>query len=251
MIESPVPTIGVFLSSSDSRRDILERIFPSMLKYWPDCPYKIYVGVNSEYTVWPGITSLIAPPSDWRSECLEQVRQICESHIIVILDDFLFLRPVDQQTVAGFVSIAVTSQAQYFRLLPLGRPLWERLGIGSRVNPINGVEEINATRPFFSSLQIAIWDKTHITSMLRARGSIWDFEHERMPKARHYAISQNPPILYRHLVEKGRWLPYAKAMLAKAGLPTNLGNRPIWSRWRNVKLIFDAIRFYIFGYSIH
>src|SRR5258708_24962 len=123
---SPVGSVAVFVCSSDSRRDILERVFPSILKYWSHCPYKIYVGLNTHCAIWPGITSLVARPSDWRGECLEQVAEIPETHLIVVLDDFLFLDRVDQNRLSTLVSEAMCSEISYMRLLPLGKSLLER-----------------------------------------------------------------------------------------------------------------------------
>jgi hypothetical protein len=40
--------------------------------------------------------------------------------------------------------------------------------------------------------------------MLEHRGSIWEFEHQRMPGVVHYAIVKPAPFVYRHMVEKGR-----------------------------------------------
>jgi hypothetical protein len=252
-IRSPVPTpkVGVFICSSDSRRDILKRVLPSILKYWTDCPYPIYVGINTNEEIAPNVTALAAQPSDWRRECLSQVAQIPETHLIVVLDDFLFQAPVDQNRLSLLVSKAVGSEFPYLRLLPLGKSLLQRLlGLapaGSRV----GVEAIAEKRPFYSCLQIAIWDKEHFVSLLELQGSIWDFEHQRRPGASHYAITDPPPITYRHIVEKGRWLPYAKLLLGQAGLSTDLGMRPIWPKWMNLRLVLDEVRFYVFGYANH
>ena len=52
---------GVFICSSDNRRDVLDRVIPSVFKYWPDCPYPIYVGLNSSPDRLPNVTPVLAP----------------------------------------------------------------------------------------------------------------------------------------------------------------------------------------------
>jgi hypothetical protein len=243
--------VCVFICSSDSRRDILERVVPSLLKFWPDCPYPIYAGLNSNPRLWPAITSLAASTSEWRHECLEQLSQIAETHVIVVLDDFLFQRPVDQSRVSSLVSLVLDSDIAYLRLLPLGKSLAQRL-IGPTRNKLSdGIESIHERRPFYSSLQIAIWEKSHLISMLGKQGSIWDFEHYSRPGVPHFAIKDSPPIIYRHLVEKGRWYPQAKSLLRQAGLPTDLGQRAVWPKLINLRLALDELRFYVLGYAIH
>jgi hypothetical protein len=243
--------VAVFVCSSDSRLDILERVFPSVLRHWTDCPYKIYVGLNSACARWPGVTVLEAPAADWREECLIQLAQVRESHLIVILDDFLFQRPVDQALVSRFASQALTLRIPYLRLLPLGKSVVQRLGFAAPHALADGIVEIAPTRPFYSSLQIGVWEKSHFIKMLNQGGSIWDFEHLGLPDARHYAITGTAPIVYRHLVEKGRWLPNAVDKMLAAGVPPDLGSRASWTRWRWLKLLLDELKYYVFGYAIH
>src|ERR1700730_9750489 len=198
--------VGVLICSSDSRKDVLERTLPSIFKYCPDCPYRIYIGVNSTVGTHRGVTSVLALPSDWRRETLQQVAQIPETHLIVVLDDFLFQEPVNQTRLSMLVSKVVSSGLPYLRLLPLGKSLAQRLIPFPRSRSAVEIQAIKETRPFYSCLQIAIWNKAHFASILRLEGSIWDFEHQRRAGVPHYAIIDSPPFAYRHLVEKGRWL---------------------------------------------
>jgi len=245
------PTIGVFVCSSDSRKDILERVLPSLLKYWPDCPYPIYVGLNAISDISPKVTTLVAQRSEWRTETLEQVAQMTESHLIVVLDDFLFCGPVNQSRLSILISEVVASNLSYLRLLPLRKSIFERSFNFGRVAPAVDIHAINKRRPFYSSLQIAIWNKAHFLSLLRLRGSVWEFEHQKATGTVHYCITARPPISYIHLVEKGRWLPYARSLLRQAGLPTDIGTRPSWRRWAHLRRLVDEVRFHILGYANH
>jgi hypothetical protein len=244
------PRIAVFISCSDSRHDVLERVLPSILKFWPDCPYPIFVGTNSPLDKWPNVTSLLAKPQGWRAECLTQVARIQATHLIVILDDFLFQGPVDQDLLSVLVSKVTESSIAYLRLLPMGKSLRQRV-TGTRNHTAEQVQRIEPGRPFYSCLQIAIWKKQHFESMLKLQGSIWDFEHQRIPKVDHYSINGPSPFAYRHIVEKGRWLPDAKSLLRGAGLPSDLGTRPRWPKWAYLRLLFDHVRFLLLGYANH
>jgi hypothetical protein len=251
LTSAPASNVAVLICSSDGRRDILQRVLPSLFKYWPDCPYPIYAGLNTDYELGPNITTLLAPPSEWRKECFEQIAQIPETHLIVVLDDFLFQKPVDQSSLSRFVFEAINSKLPYLRLLPLGKSMLERLFNSNGIRSVVDIRAIKEGRPFYSGLQIAIWNKAHLLSMLKSRGSIWDFEHKRKPGAAHYVITGRPPIVYSHLVEKGRWLPHARSLLREAGLPTDLGTRPIWPKWMNLRLMLDKVRFHVIGYANH
>lgn len=242
--------VGVYICSSDNRLDILDRVLPSVLKFWPDCPYPIYVGLNTRNKKWERVTPLVAEPSEWRTEVLEQIGQIPETHLIVILDDFLFQDRVDQLRLSQLVRCAIDHELQYLRLLPLRQSLSQRL-IRSRTRSTDDIQSIPPRRPFFSGLQIALWEKKHFASLLRLRGSIWDFEHRQLQGIPHHVIAADPPIKYRHLVEKGRWLPYAESLLKMANLSTDLGSRRRWPGWMNLRLLLDEARFFILGYANH
>src|ERR1700722_17350668 len=165
--------VAVLICCSDNRMDILERVLPSVYKFWPDCPYPIYVGLNKRYDIGPRITTLVAQPSEWRRECLDQIAQIPQTHLIVLLDDFLFLRPVDQGALAGLLTLVIESNIPYLRLVPIRKSLLRELfGLG-KTGPDFGVRPIPEGRPFYSGLQASVWNKEHFMSLLELEGSIW------------------------------------------------------------------------------
>jgi hypothetical protein len=231
--------------------DVLLRVLPSISKFWPDCPYPIFVGLNSNHFVAQNVTTLVARPTEWRHECLEHIGQISATHLIVLLDDFLFQKPVEQDRLAGVLDHALKSNIPYLRLVPLGKSVLARLFNSAAGRSDLGIHPITEARPFYSGLQISLWDKAHFRSLLEKRGSIWDFEHHRMSGVTHYAINGRAPISYSHLVHKGRWLPYARTLLRRAGLSTDLGARPVWPKWMNALLAFDKARLLVFGYAIN
>jgi len=210
----------------------------------------MYVGLNSALESDCSITSVIAEPSGWRSEVLHQIAQVPETHLIVLLDDYLIQGNVDQSRLDELVVKAVESDLPYLRLLPLCKSLKQRL-VSSSGGAKDDIQMIHEKRPFYSGLQIAIWKKEHFASLLQLRGSIWEFEHQQLPGVPHYVVADRPPVIYRHLVEKGQWLPYAQPLLKLAGLSTDLGARPTWPGWMNLRLMLDEARFFVLGYANH
>lgn len=243
--------MAVLVCSSDNRKDILDRVLPSLFKFWPDCPYPIYVGLNTSGKLADNVRTLLGQPSEWRKECSEQVAQICESHVIIVLDDYLFQQPVDQRRIAALVEAAFNSNISYLRLTPLGGSLLRNLLSLIRTGDEGHIQRVSEDRPYYSGMQIALWKRTHFMSLLQMPGSIWDFEHQKSVGVTHYVVRGSPAIHYSHLVDKGRWLPYAKSLLKRAGLPADLGTRPIWSKWINLRLAFDKVRLLVFDQAIN
>jgi len=244
-----LPAVAVFVCSSDNRLDILDRTLPSVQKFWPECRYPIYVGLNSFHRTLPVGTPLIAAPSEWRREFGQQLRQIDPDFVIVLLDDFLIQAPVNDARLAHLCEMAVRMNLDYLRLVPLGRSLLARATGRQPVEAGPGIQRVRECHPFYSALQIAIWRKRHLLTMLEQPLSIWEFERQCIRDASHCAIKDNPPIAYRHLVEKGRWLPYAGSLLRRAGFAPELGDRPAWPATRYGQLFLDQLRWVVLGYA--
>jgi hypothetical protein len=241
--------VAVFICSSDNRRDVLDHVLPSVAKFWPDCPYPIYVGLNSMNRPLAIGTPLLAPASEWHREFSSQLEHIPEERLIVLLDDYLLGMPVDQTRLSRLVEQAFAASIDYLRLVPLGRSLAARISGWHAPEVSPGIERIRHDRPFYSGLQIAIWSKSHLQSMLQRPMTVWEFEHLCTPNSVHCAVKSHPPILYRHLVEQGRWLPHARMLLRRAGLHSELGSRPVWSDSRYAKLILDRVQWTLWGYA--
>lgn len=240
---------AVFICSSDSRRDVLSRVLPSVLRFWTDRTYPLYVGMSSPLSLPGDVKPIYAPASDWRGEFTRQLAQIPQDYIVLLLDDFLVHAPVDQVRMSQLVSTAIDGDFQYLRLVPLGRSLASRITGRRPAQLLPGIEEIPSHHPFFCGLQAAIWHKRYLLSLLEAEQSIWEFERRSISGSRHYAINTSAPIRYRHLVERGRWLPYARSLLQRAGLPDDLGDRMIWPRSRYGRLLLDQLSWVIVGHS--
>ena len=110
-VQAACSRVAVFICSSDNRRDVLDRVLPSIAKFWPDRPYPLYVGLNSLNRPLPIGTPLLAPPSQWHHECSLQLAQIAADYVIVVLDDYLIRTPVDQARLAELVEDAVTVES--------------------------------------------------------------------------------------------------------------------------------------------
>jgi hypothetical protein len=247
LLTIPDSNVAVVIWSSDSRKDVLKRVLPSLFEYWPDCPYPIYVGLNSEYWIAPNVTTLVAPPSEWRTECSLQLAQIPENYLIMMLDDFLLRKSVDQTNISSIIAKAREMKLSYLRMVPLGKSLPARLLGLCLPRSLASFELMKENSSFYCSMEIALWSKAHFLSLLESPGSIWDFEHLKPCGVAHYAVTRPAPIVYTHLVEKGLWLPYSSRLLKQAGLPHELGARSVRENWASVRIWLTTALAFIFG----
>lgn len=246
--------IVVFVASSDNTADVLRQVSPSWLQFWPDCPYPIYVGLNSPIPdLPPRFQPIYAPKAGWRDEVRAQIAQLPASisQIVLVLDDFLFLQPVDQARFARLAQQALSEQIPYLRLIPQLRAWVPRQieALRRSLGKLPPYERIGQDMPYYSSLQIALWQKSHLLEMLALPGNIWDFENQRIPKIQHYAVYGESVIRYVHVVEKGKWGHYAPELFQQIGLPLEMGKRAQHSAGMHRTMWINRLKFEVYGYA--
>lgn len=249
-------TICVFVCSSDNTRDVFEQVARAFEVHWRNCPFERYVGLNSPIhseSLPKGFKPLYAPVAGWRSELERQLAQlpVQYTHVLLFLDDFLLLKPVEWASLQRVLAEAIATKIEYLRLVPVCRALLPRLlrHWYRRLKPAL-IEPIPNTSPYYSSLQVALWKREHLREWLKnCDGTIWEFEHHQAEGSMHYAVVGQPPISYEHVVEKGIWRPHARRLFNEAGLSFNPGSRLGAGFLNNALLWYHKVKFLIIGYS--
>ena len=249
-----IETVCVFVASSDNTRDIFYQVAPSFGKHWSDCPFSIFVGLNSPADdLPPAFQGVYAPARQWQKELSHQLNQLPEQieRVLLFLDDFLILSLVDTPRVLCLVEKAVRNHIRYLRLIPQSQACLPLLGskIRHRYHPVP-YEAIRENAPYNASLQIALWERKYLANMLGRAEDIWDFEHVCVPGIRHFSVVENPPIRYVHVVEKGQWEPNAESLFKVSDLPFDPTGRKIRSSRDLVQLRINKMKFAVLGYSV-
>jgi hypothetical protein len=250
-VTGPRQNICVVVGSSDNTADVARQVLPAFDRYWPDCPYERYVLLSTPaaqfaHPGWRRIDS--GSTSGWRPELIAGLRQIPEQydHLLLFLDDFLLTNSVDTTRLEQLLSQGLRMNAAYLRLVPLERAIWARY----RLRPArNGIDRIRSSEPYYSSLQLAMWQRQHLQDLLATPGNIWDFEHQRPAAGTHYAVTGPPPCRYVHVVEKGRWMPYAPQLFRAANIGFAPGSRPLLNRSYHRRHLLKKLQFGLTGYG--
>ena len=249
----PVSQTVVLFCSSDNSYDVGVQVAAAFDRLWPDCPYPRFALTTSAQRPWSitGWNHLVAGlPLGWREELKLGLLALPTSarHVLLVLDDFLVLAPVDTDRAISLIKEAERRDLPYLRLKPVDRSIAGKLIWKVRTRP--GIAAFKSSEPYYASLQLALWRRDHLLTMLSQPGSIWDFEHQRIGTQTHYAVTRRGPIRYMHVVEKGKWMPYAAKAFSQAGVPFDRGVRPVWGRRYMVLHIIRKVRFALFGYSL-
>lgn len=251
--ESPTGTVAVLLCSSDNTFDVGVQIAAAFDRHWPECPYPRFVLTTSLKGEWPlpGWSRLVGgAPRGWAGELQNGLNALPAHvrHILLVLDDFLVLSPVDDDLARRLIGHAERLELPYLRLIPVARSIAGTLG--RRLCMRSEIVALKESEFYYSSLQLAVWHRDHLRGLLAESGSIWDFEHLRPTDAIHYAVARSGPISYVHVVERGRWLPYAARAFRKAGVSFDPGARPSWGLRYAIAHLRRKMLFALFGYSL-
>lgn len=194
--------------------------------------------------------------SNWKNETLTQLLFIKSkypniSHIILILDDFIFFKPNFISDFDDVVNFSVKNKLKYVRFSRIEKSFLFNILTFFR-KPLYRFKKIKfftipKNHPYYSSLQIALWDLDYLISQIKISKNIWSFEN-LLSNETHLSLNKEL-LFYKHIVEKGKWLFYAKSLLNKAGIKFEKGNRGFYGG----KLYFlyfylKKIQFFTIGY---
>lgn len=224
-MNSNVDKTAVLVLSCDKYSDLWRPFFEIFWKRWPDCPYPVYLGSNHKTCSDPRVrTVCVGDDKSWASSVKGMLDQINMPRVILLLEDFIFLKDVDTKRVMQLVDISVQEEVDCLRLRPsppASRPLRGHPGLG----------EILRGEPYRASAQAAIWNTRFLRRLLLPTFSAWDFEFtgtvlsDRMGGKFWCVLEQ--ALFYRHCVERGLWLEHGIANCRAAGVEPDLSVRGV------------------------
>ena len=250
---------AIFVVSCDKSKDILNHFSKGFNCYWEDNDLPIYVGCNNNYNVegFEHAKFIQAPISDWKTETLNQLNIVKNinpniSNIILVLDDFIFNKKVDVSRLKSVITVVQEKKIKYLRLKRLEDGVFLKFFQFFSKSNLVGQDyyfKIRYSHPYYSSLQIAIWDFDYLIKSLESCTDIWDFELQKSHSIKHYSVVKNL-LNYKHIVEKGQWESYAESYCVKYIGFFQKGDRKerLTSLYIRTLFLIKKIKFYMIGY---
>ena len=250
--------VAIYVMSCDKTVDIAEHFLAAFAKYWPNCPYRIFFGVNSIKTHVDRISAISLPSNsgNWKTESIQQLNYIKKNYghikyLLVFLDDFIINKYISNSEIDCAIRVASKNKLKYLRFRSLDECLVGRLWYKIKVAICKcQYFEIRRSHPYYSSLQVALWDIEHISNMLNSTSDIWEFEKLRIFDVNHFSLPRSI-ISYKHVVEKGCWDIDAEWWCKKSIGFFNPGERERRriSPFSRVKIKIKWVFFELFGYA--
>ena len=171
MVEIHNNRLSIFISSSDKFEWLWPPFFYYFRKFWPDCPYDIYLGTESENLVEKDIIILKSGKNlKWGEVTIRNISQIKSKYVLLLLDDYFLQSKVDTNMIQEILLMFEQVEAKYIKLTENHNRMISKSEI------FNSFTQITDKDHFGISLQAAIWDREFLLDILDANESPWEFE---------------------------------------------------------------------------
>ncbi len=219
---SKTDNVSILINSCDKYSDVWQIFFPLFFKYWPDCPWDIYLGSNEKtYNDPRVIPILVGKDNSWAESAYKMVSALPTDNFLFFLDDFLIFWKVDTFKVIHIYKIFQKLNANCIRLR--NSPVIN--------NTVHGFSEI-VERPKGESnriaLDVAFWKRDFFIKMLKFGENPWQMEINGSIRSNKYNgiySTKEWIIIRRNGLEGGKWMRYNLKLLEKEGLSIPHGHK--------------------------
>jgi len=218
---------AIIVAARDSYSDTWDAFFTLFFKYWPDCPYPVYL--FSEKKIFPDhrVLPLIIEndPSEswgkqWEGRIRKAILQMNVEHFIVLHTDYFLSQKIDTDRILELEKILRQPDIGYIRLTPVPPPKLpyapdKRLGI------------ISKTDRYSISLQATFWKKNIFEYFLVPHLNPGEYEIEgsktsfNVPELFLSSKKGCAALPYVHGISKDTWQYDAIQLLRREGFQVN------------------------------
>jgi len=236
---------SILISSCDKFSDCWDPYIHGIKKYWPDCPYDIYIITNYLDIKDDFVRTInVGEDSGWANNMLIALKYIKAPYILYTHEDFWIKKTVDTKVIEEYIKLIELEKAEYISLYPGSKP-YIPFSLDTRLNVISG----NA--PYRTSLQVALWRKKVLEDLIVEGENPWQFEILGTERSKNYgnkflAVKRffdgnNVPFHYGidyvcTAINKGRWSKEALHYAKFEGLNIDFTNRPQEKWWHRTTM---------------
>ena len=216
--------LSIYVSSFDDYADIWPVFFARFFKYWPDCPFPIYLGAVNKFHESARVLPLrAADHKNWSSRAVEHLNQIKTPYVLMMLEDYMVDRPVDNALLDKLLTLMDRLDLHAIRLFPEPPPALAMPGV-----PLIGFQ--GEGQPNRTSTHATIWRRDSLIALIRPGESLWEFEINASIRSNRFAGGicgcWAPTLHYVMAIGKGRGFRRALRDLADDGIRPDLSVRP-------------------------
>lgn len=239
---------AVVVSSCDKYSDLWDPFFTLFFRYWPDCPFSVYLVSNTKtFNDYRVKTILVGEDRGWASNIKTIVSGLEEECVLYMQEDYFLQSLVDTKKIKDLLKYMSVELIGSIRLIGSPEPKYKHS------NPF-GLYEVKKNEQYRVSLQGSLWDKGVFLNLLKDGESGWDMEKEgslRSNDLKEVFLSTQKkfPVLdyyYYTAIKKGMWMPGAVRLLRRENIKIDISKRGVRSEigfvLGRIKNTFSCIR---------
>jgi len=225
--------LAVLVISFDNYRDVWRPFFDLFTRFWPDCPYRLYLGTNKEDFNYPGVT-VIKSGADisWADNVRNYLSQIEEDYVLTFLDDYFLSQPVQSEAIAIKKALEIVLR-DGIDVFSFTRP-----NISNQYRDEADVYFIDPHSEYCVNTAVAIRKKQAFLSLLKPGFSAWDFEIKNSRDVNESGIFPglfvtSGQYYFRSLkngIWRGKWVRSSVRFCQHLGIVVDTTHRPFMSK---------------------
>ncbi|MCU0433457.1 MAG: hypothetical protein MUC87_08395 [Bacteroidia bacterium] len=239
---------ALLVLSCDKYADVWPPFFDFFARYWKNCPYKIYLGVNENDFVREGVTVIKSGKArSWTEDTRAVLEQLKERNIILLLEDYFLNGPADEQRLQECIALLEKENAAFMRIACFPKDHFSDYAY-DKIPASPWCGETRAGAPYRVNLQAGLWHRESFLAILSGNENPWQFEinaskrSANMPQ-KFLGLVENPKLNYVHgpvqylctAVTKGKWMYDAVQLARREGIALDTSARPVESRWQYMR----------------
>jgi len=236
-----IDNIAILVVSCDKYSDLWNPFFETFFKFWPDCPFNIYLLSNYKTTNLARIKNVtIGRDISWSDNLIKCIKLLKENYIFLFLDDLFLVNFVKTKEVLYILNWAIDENVNYIRMNPSPVP-------DKKCNKLLGI--ISKGSIYRTSTVLSVWKKDVLSDLLKKVESAWDFEilgSLRSDKYNNFYATWEKYLPFMNGVIKGKWRRSSVKMLKSLGIEIDLNKREIMNLKETIGFYFYLRRSRIF-----
>jgi len=227
---------AVLVLSCDKYSDLWDPFFKLLFKFWPDCPFNVYLLSNYKITNFPKVKTInIGEDISWSDNLYKGLNLLKEDYLFLLLEDLFLIDFVNTDKIFNLFDLALNISANYLRIEPSPKP-------DKKYNELIGI--VSKGTLYRATSAVCIWKKKVLLKLLKTSETAWDFEINGSTRSDEYDNFFSTFEKYFYLINgciRGKWQRSTIKKIKSLGIQIDLNKREVMTLEETIIYFFKKL----------
>lgn len=202
--------LSIIVNSCDRYKDCWKPFLFSIDKYWPDCPYDIYILSNFESIQWHNATFIkVGMLYGFGNEMSFALNKINSDYVLYMQEDYFLSQKVNTEAIEAHLQHCITNNVDQLKLSTDGsnRDKYRIEQSDYCINPMD--------KPYAINTDISIWNRDSFIKVCFPDTTIWDWERSLTTYVNDHFPNFRSEVLFSSLYNKKGIVPIPGTAILK------------------------------------